>query len=207
MLIHFIAPHGKLFQRLLALEQVLHNIPPIVSTQQHPGPCAPHYGIPAEEWPNVVRRVSDNRESLRQVAADYGVSHETVRRVLRTPDRKERDKPLSSPCLSLKKLDERGDHSCWNSIHHLFLNPARSWSPTRSSAKSLRVQLASGTPALASSSRTVCLSRNMTVMLGRRHRNSVAEEGGRNTGRTWTEDGKRRQYYSHTKGIWLDPGS
>ncbi len=33
----------------------------------------------------------------------------------------------------------------------------------------------------------------MTVMLGRRHRNSVTEEGGMNTGRTWTEDGKRRQ--------------
>ncbi len=31
----------------------------------------------------------------------------------------------------------------------------------------------------------------MTVMLGRRHRNSVTEEGGMNTGRTWTEDGKK----------------
>ena len=30
-------------------------------------------------------------------------------------------------------------------------------------------------------------------MLGRRHRNSVAEEGGRNMDRIWTEDGKRRQ--------------
>ncbi len=30
-------------------------------------------------------------------------------------------------------------------------------------------------------------------MLGRRHRNSVTEEGGMNTGCTWTEDGKRRQ--------------
>jgi hypothetical protein len=32
-------------------------------------------------------------------------------------------------------------------------------------------------------------------MLGRRHRNSVTEEGRRNTGRTWTEDGKRRQSF------------
>jgi hypothetical protein len=30
-------------------------------------------------------------------------------------------------------------------------------------------------------------------MLGHRHSNSVAEEGGRNTGRTWTEDGQRPQ--------------
>jgi hypothetical protein len=30
-------------------------------------------------------------------------------------------------------------------------------------------------------------------MLGRRHSNSVAEEGGRNTGRTWAQDGQRRQ--------------
>ena len=33
----------------------------------------------------------------------------------------------------------------------------------------------------------------MPAMLGRRHSNSVAEEGGRNTGRTWTEDGKKQQ--------------
>jgi hypothetical protein len=30
-------------------------------------------------------------------------------------------------------------------------------------------------------------------MSGRRYRNSVTEEGGRNTGRTWTQDGQRRQ--------------
>jgi hypothetical protein len=35
-------------------------------------------------------------------------------------------------------------------------------------------------------------------MLGRRYRNSVTEEGGRNTGRTWTQDGKRRQNESDT---------
>jgi hypothetical protein len=33
----------------------------------------------------------------------------------------------------------------------------------------------------------------MSPMLGRRYSNSVAEEGGRNTGRTWTQDGQRRQ--------------
>ena len=30
-------------------------------------------------------------------------------------------------------------------------------------------------------------------MLGHRHRNSVTEEDGMHTGRTWTEDGKRLQ--------------
>lgn len=33
-------------------------------------------------------------------------------------------------------------------------------------------------------------------MLGCRHSNSVTEEGGRNTGHTWTQDGQRRQAVS-----------
>ena len=84
MFIHFVAPYGKLLQRLLALEQLLGSIPPLLPSQQYAGPREPRYGIPAEEWPNVVRRVSENHESLRQVAAEYGVSHETIRRILRT---------------------------------------------------------------------------------------------------------------------------
>ena len=84
MLIHFVAPHGKLFQRLLALERLLGSLPPLLTSQQFAGPREPQHSIPPEEWPNVVRRVSEHHESLRQVAADYGVSHETVRRLLRT---------------------------------------------------------------------------------------------------------------------------
>ena len=84
VLIHFVAPHGKLLQRLLALEQLLGSIPPLLPSQQHAGPREPHSGIPPEEWPSVVRRVMEHHESLRQVAAAYGVSHETVRRILRT---------------------------------------------------------------------------------------------------------------------------
>jgi Sigma-70, region 4 len=38
----------------------------------------------SEEWPNVVRQIREHHESLRQVAADYGVSRETIRRLLRT---------------------------------------------------------------------------------------------------------------------------
>jgi hypothetical protein len=83
VLIHFIAPHGKLYQRLLALEQLLGSIPPFLTAQEHPGPREPKHGIPTEEWPKVMRRVSENHEPLRQVAADYGVSYETIRRLLR----------------------------------------------------------------------------------------------------------------------------
>src|SRR5205085_7828527 len=84
VMIHFVAPYGKLLQRLLALEQLLGSLPPLLTSQQYAGPREPHYGIPLEEWPNVVRRVIEHHESLRQVAADYGVSHETIRRILRT---------------------------------------------------------------------------------------------------------------------------
>jgi hypothetical protein len=84
VLIHFVAPHGKLLHRLLALEQLLGSLPPLLPSPQHAGPREPHYGIPTEEWPNVVRRVMEHHESLRQVAAAYDVSHETVRRILRS---------------------------------------------------------------------------------------------------------------------------
>jgi hypothetical protein len=84
VLIHLLAPHGKLSQRLLALEDVLGSLPPLTSAQQHPGPREPQHAISPEEWPNVVRRVREHHESLRQVAAAYGVSHETIRRLLRT---------------------------------------------------------------------------------------------------------------------------
>jgi hypothetical protein len=82
VLIHFVTPHGKLYQRLLALEHMLGSLPPLVSAQQHPGPHEPQHGVPAEEWPNVVRRIREQHESLGQIAAEYGVSHETIRRHL-----------------------------------------------------------------------------------------------------------------------------
>jgi transposase-like protein len=37
----------------------------------------------SREWPAVVRRVLDNKETLRKIADDYGVSYETVRRIVR----------------------------------------------------------------------------------------------------------------------------
>ena len=51
---------------------------------RHPrqGPKHPNYGIPADLWPAVVHRVVEQKEPLRSVAAAYGVSHETIRRIM-----------------------------------------------------------------------------------------------------------------------------
>ena len=51
--------------------------------QRRPGPDNPQWKIPSSEWPAVLRRVEQNGEPLRQVARDYGVSYEAVRRVVR----------------------------------------------------------------------------------------------------------------------------
>src|SRR5215475_9183140 len=64
--IHFVAPHGKLLQRLLALEQLLGSLPPLLTSHQYAAPHEPRHGIPLEEWPNVVRRVIEHHESLRR---------------------------------------------------------------------------------------------------------------------------------------------
>jgi hypothetical protein len=50
--------------------------------QRRPGLDDPHWKIPATEWPIVLHRV-DEGDPLRKVASDYGVSYETVRRVIR----------------------------------------------------------------------------------------------------------------------------
>lgn len=64
-------------------EQALVN-PIIMSlTQHHSGPDEPQWKLPTAKWPDVVRRVVENQEPLRKVAEDYGVSHETVRRIVR----------------------------------------------------------------------------------------------------------------------------
>jgi len=60
-----------------------HNAsPPPIVGKRRPGPKHPAYGIPASEWPTVVQRVVEQKEPLRTVAAAYGVSHETIRRIL-----------------------------------------------------------------------------------------------------------------------------
>jgi len=82
----FLAPFGTLYQRVQHLlsedETAAGSTPPVVIKHQRPGPKHPTYGIPTSEWSIVVQRVVELKEPLRTVAAAYGVSHETIRRIL-----------------------------------------------------------------------------------------------------------------------------
>ncbi len=70
-------------QRLLAEDEAAEGShPPAVIKHRRPGPKHPAYGIPASQWPTVVHRVVEQKEPLRTVAAAYGVSHETIRRIM-----------------------------------------------------------------------------------------------------------------------------
>ena len=71
-------------QHLLAVDETAAgSTPPVVIKHRRPGPQHPAYSLPASEWPTVLHRVLEQREPLRTVAAAYGVSHETIRRILR----------------------------------------------------------------------------------------------------------------------------
>jgi hypothetical protein len=48
--------------------------------QRRPGPDTPRHALPRDQWPEVVSHVEQG-ESLRQVAARFDVSHETIRRI------------------------------------------------------------------------------------------------------------------------------
>jgi hypothetical protein len=81
----FLAPSGKLYlkvQQLLAHSETHDATPPPSVGKRRPGPKHPNYGIPAEHWPTVVQRVVEKKEPLRTVAAVYGVSYETIRRIM-----------------------------------------------------------------------------------------------------------------------------
>src|SRR6266852_3034797 len=85
VLIHFHSPSSFLYQKLQQrLQQdpggVDHPLLPM--THRHPGPAKPQHGIPAVELPTVLRRVMEHQEPLRKVADDYGVSYETIRRIV-----------------------------------------------------------------------------------------------------------------------------
>jgi len=85
VLIHFQIPSSFLSQKLQQLLEHISNTAPhslSPTTKRHPGPKKPRHGIPAGEWPTVLRRVTENQEPLRKVADDYGVSYETVRRTV-----------------------------------------------------------------------------------------------------------------------------
>jgi hypothetical protein len=82
----FLAPSGRLYlkvQDLLAQDKVHGVSPPPLVGKRRPGPKHPAHSIPALEWPIVLHRVLEQKEPLRAVAAAYGVSHETIRRLIR----------------------------------------------------------------------------------------------------------------------------
>jgi hypothetical protein len=86
----FLAPSGKLYKKLqylLAEDEKAQRIAPPIIQHRRPGPRNPAYGIPSSEWPTVLQRVLENKESLRKVADDYGISHETIRRLIRATRR------------------------------------------------------------------------------------------------------------------------
>ena len=81
----FLAPAGKLYlkaQHLLAGDELVQRSDPPLLKRRRPGPKRPNYGLPASEWPIIVQHVVEQQESLRNVAAAYGVSHETIRRIV-----------------------------------------------------------------------------------------------------------------------------
>ena len=49
--------------------------------QHRPGPDDPHWKIATAEWSTVLHRI-DQGEPLRKGAGDYGVSQETIRRII-----------------------------------------------------------------------------------------------------------------------------
>jgi Helix-turn-helix domain of resolvase len=80
--------------------------------QRRPGPDRPAWKIDPSHWPEVVKRIEQGG-SLRQVAREYRVSHETIRRVLvtvqgsgeknRSRNRRAREKEV----ISVPRLGER----------------------------------------------------------------------------------------------------
>ncbi len=58
----------------------------VPEVQRHFGPDNPQWKIPRSEWLLVLQRVEQG-ESLRQIAKDYGVSYEAVRRVIQAARR------------------------------------------------------------------------------------------------------------------------
>jgi hypothetical protein len=66
------------------LQIVLSEIetPLVTPTQRRPGPKNIPSGIPKDQWSTVMHRVLEKQESLRTVAHAYGVSHETIRRIM-----------------------------------------------------------------------------------------------------------------------------
>ena len=77
----FLVPSGTLYQKVQQL--LAHDASPLpIVRKRRPGPKQPNYGIPLEFWPLIMHRVLEDNEPLRKVADEYGVSHETIRRIM-----------------------------------------------------------------------------------------------------------------------------
>ena len=83
-----LAPSGKLYHKLqqLLVEGEKAQTPLVIETQRRPGPKDIPYGIPEDQWEIVLARV-ENHESYRKIAAEYGVSRETIRRLVGASER------------------------------------------------------------------------------------------------------------------------
>jgi len=68
-------------QYLLAEDESTGESHPLMK-YRHPWPKHPRYGIPTELWPTVVQRVLEQKKPLRTIAAEYGVSYETIRCIM-----------------------------------------------------------------------------------------------------------------------------
>jgi hypothetical protein len=91
----FLAPFGKLYLKvhhLLVEDELLQRSNPPLLKRRRPGPKHPYYGIPTSEWPTLVQRMVEQKESLRTVAAAFGVSHETIRRIVLHVQKQHRQK-------------------------------------------------------------------------------------------------------------------
>ena len=81
----FLAPSGTLYlkvQQVLAHGGTPDASPSPIVGKRRPGPKHPKYGVPTEHWPMIIHRVVEKNEPLRTVAAAYGVSHETIHRII-----------------------------------------------------------------------------------------------------------------------------
>jgi hypothetical protein len=67
---------------LLAHGETHDNTPHPIVGKWRPGPKNPKYGIPAYQWPTIVQHVVEQKKPLRIVVAEYGVSHQTIRRII-----------------------------------------------------------------------------------------------------------------------------
>ena len=66
----------------LTMKHMMSTLLPVLANGGRPGPNHPKYGISPKHWPMIMQRVLGNKERLRTVAQEYGVSREMIRRII-----------------------------------------------------------------------------------------------------------------------------